>query len=43
MRAAVFHGRCDLRVEDVPAPEPGPGGVKLRVNFNGICGSDLHE
>jgi (R,R)-butanediol dehydrogenase/meso-butanediol dehydrogenase/diacetyl reductase len=43
MRAAVFHGRCDLRLEDVPEPEPGPGDVKLRVHFNGICGSDLHE
>lgn len=43
MRAAVFHGRCDLRVEDVPEPEPGPGDVKLRVHYNGICGSDLHE
>ena len=43
MRAAVFHGRCDLRVQDVPEPEPGPGDVKLRVHYNGICGSDLHE
>ena len=43
MRAAVFHGRCDLRLEDVPEPEPGPGDVKLRVHYNGICGSDLHE
>jgi (R,R)-butanediol dehydrogenase/meso-butanediol dehydrogenase/diacetyl reductase len=43
MRAAVFHGRCDLRLEDVPEPEPAPGDVKLRVHYNGICGSDLHE
>ena len=43
MRAAVFHGRCDLRLEDVPEPEAGPGDVKLRVHYNGICGSDLHE
>jgi (R,R)-butanediol dehydrogenase / meso-butanediol dehydrogenase / diacetyl reductase len=27
----------------VPEPEPGPGEVKLRVLYNGICGSDLHE
>ena len=43
MRAAVFHGREDLRLEDVPEPAPGAGEIKLRVLFNGICGSDLHE
>jgi len=43
MRAAVYHGRQDLRLEDVPEPRVGPGEVKLRVLYNGICGSDLHE
>ena len=43
MRAAVFHGREDLRLEDVPEPTPGPDEVKLKVLYNGICGSDLHE
>jgi len=43
MRAAVYHGPRDLRLESVPEPEPGPGDVKLRVLYNGICGSDLHE
>jgi (R,R)-butanediol dehydrogenase/meso-butanediol dehydrogenase/diacetyl reductase len=43
MRAAVYHGRGDVRLESVPEPEPGPGDVKLRVLYNGICGSDLHE
>src|SRR5271163_1691288 len=43
MRAAVYHGRRDLRLESVSEPEPGPGDVKLRVLYNGICGSDLHE
>jgi len=43
MRAAVYHGRCDLRLEDVPEPVAGHGDVKLRVLYNGICGSDLHE
>jgi (R,R)-butanediol dehydrogenase / meso-butanediol dehydrogenase / diacetyl reductase len=43
MRAAVFHGRADLRLEDVPEPRVGAGDVKLRVLYNGICGSDLHE
>jgi len=43
MRAAVYHGRRDLRLEDVPEPVPQAGDVKLRVRYNGICGSDLHE
>jgi (R,R)-butanediol dehydrogenase/meso-butanediol dehydrogenase/diacetyl reductase len=43
MNAAVYYGRQDLRLETVPEPEPGPGDVKLRVKYNGICGSDLHE
>lgn len=43
MRAAVFYGRQDLRLQDVPEPVPGPGEVKLRILYNGICGSDLHE
>jgi len=43
MRAAVYHGREDLRLEEVPEPVAQRGEVKLRVLFNCICGSDLHE
>ena len=43
MRAAVFYGREDVRLEQVDEPRPGPGQVKIQVGFNGICGSDLHE
>jgi (R,R)-butanediol dehydrogenase/meso-butanediol dehydrogenase/diacetyl reductase len=43
MNAAVYYGREDLRLEQVPEPAPGPGEVKLSVRYNGICGSDLHE
>ena len=43
MRAIVYHGREDVRFEDLPEPSPKPGEVKLRVLYNGICGSDLHE
>ena len=31
MRAAVFHGPNDLRVEEVPKPHAGPGEALLRV------------
>ncbi len=43
MKAAVFHDRRDIRVEDVPEPEVYSGGVKVQVSWCGICGSDLHE
>ena len=43
MRAARYHGRGDLRLEDVPEPSPGAGDVKLRVLYAGICGTDIHE
>lgn len=43
MRAAVYHEPGDIRIEDIAEPSPGPGEVKLKVAFNGVCGSDLHE
>ncbi|MBB3222641.1 (R,R)-butanediol dehydrogenase/meso-butanediol dehydrogenase/diacetyl reductase [Massilia umbonata] len=44
MRAAVWHGRHDIRVEAVPLPPPPPEGwVQIHVHWCGICGSDLHE
>jgi (R,R)-butanediol dehydrogenase/meso-butanediol dehydrogenase/diacetyl reductase len=42
MKAARLHARQDIRIEEVPEPSPGPGEVKLRNAFAGICGSDLH-
>ncbi|NDK23011.1 alcohol dehydrogenase catalytic domain-containing protein [Streptomyces sp. TR1341] len=42
MKAARFYGKEHLRIEEVPEPGPGPGRVKLRNAFAGICGSDLH-
>jgi (R,R)-butanediol dehydrogenase / meso-butanediol dehydrogenase / diacetyl reductase len=43
MRAAVLHGRGDLRVEEVPVPAPGPGEVLLRTGTVGLCGTDAAE
>jgi 2-desacetyl-2-hydroxyethyl bacteriochlorophyllide A dehydrogenase len=43
MRAARFYGKKDIRVDDVPRPEPGPGQVIVEIEWCGICGSDLHE
>ncbi|GAB3462360.1 alcohol dehydrogenase catalytic domain-containing protein [Kineococcus endophyticus] len=41
MRAAIFHGPGDLRMEDVPDPEPGPGEVLVDVRAAATCGTDL--
>jgi len=43
MKAAVFHGLGKpLSIETVPDPVCGPGDVLMKVNYCGICGSDLH-
>ncbi|MDO4888733.1 MAG: L-idonate 5-dehydrogenase [Actinomycetaceae bacterium] len=42
MRALYIHGKEDIRLQDVATPEPGPGEVRLRMAYAGICGSDLH-
>jgi L-idonate 5-dehydrogenase len=38
----VIHGRRDLRVDELPVPEPGPGQALVAVRYGGVCGSDLH-
>jgi L-idonate 5-dehydrogenase len=40
--AVVIHAAKDLRIEDRPVLEPGPGQVEIRIGAGGICGSDLH-
>jgi len=42
MRANVFHGPNDIRVEEVPRPSAGPGEAVLRITLTTICGTDLH-
>ena len=41
MRAMVFHGPGDLRFEDVPVPQPGPGEIVLRIEAALTCGTDV--
>lgn len=44
MRAARWHGRGDIRVDDVPQPgDPPPGWIRAKVEVCGICGTDLEE
>lgn len=43
MKATRFHGKEDIRTEQIPEPELLPGSVKVKVEWTGICGTDLHE
>src|SRR5271155_4194693 len=43
MRAAVYHGVNDVRLEEVPVPEIGRGEILVRVHTCGICGTDLKK
>src|ERR1700685_610245 len=43
MRAAVYRGVNDVRVETVPVPKIGLGELLLRVHTCGICGTDLKK
>jgi len=43
MKALRFHGKKDLRLEDIPVPPLEAGKVKVKPSWVGICGTDLHE
>jgi len=41
MKAVVVHDARDLRIDEVPVPSPGEGEALVRMEWGGICGSDL--
>jgi L-iditol 2-dehydrogenase len=41
MKASVYHGPDDIRVEDVPVPEIADGEILIKVLSASICGTDL--
>lgn len=43
MRAAVYRGVNDIRVETVPVPEIESGEVLVKIHTCGICGTDLKK
>lgn len=43
MKAALWYDKKDVRVEDIEEPKVTKDGVKIKVKWCGICGSDLHE
>ena len=43
MRVAMYYNNKDVRLEDVPMPQIGPGELLVKVLASGICGSDVME
>lgn len=41
-QAAIMYGVHDIRVEEIPVPEPGPKEVLVEIRAVGVCGSDVH-
>ncbi len=43
MRVAKYYNNQDIRLEEIPKPEIGPGEILVKVAASGICGTDLME
>jgi L-iditol 2-dehydrogenase len=41
MKVAKYYGAGDIRIEEMPVPEAGPGEMIIRIRASGICGSDV--
>ncbi len=42
MKAAVYHGPNNIRLEDVPSPEVKAGKVLVHFSAGSLCGTDMH-
>jgi len=42
MKAGVFHGVNDIRIEEVGRPRPKAGEAVIRITATTICGTDVH-
>jgi L-iditol 2-dehydrogenase len=43
MRVAMYYNNKDVRLEEMPTPQIGPGELLVKVLASGICGSDVME
>jgi L-iditol 2-dehydrogenase len=41
MKAVVYHGKGDVRVESVPVPACAPAEIRVKIDACAVCGSDL--
>ena len=42
MKALIYHGVNNLKLEDIPDPVQKPDEILVQVHATGICGSDMH-
>lgn len=42
MKALYIKSKLDIRVEELPIPQPASDEVRVKIAFFGVCGSDLH-
>ena len=42
MKAAVYRGKDNIHIEEVPIPKAGPGEAIVKVSLTTICGTDVH-
>ena len=43
MRVAMYYNNKDVRLEEAPTPQIGPGELLVKVLASGVCGSDVME
>ena len=43
MKVAKYYNNKDVRIEEMPVPEIGPGEILVKVKASGICGTDVME
>ena len=43
MKVGMYYNNSDVRVEEMPIPDVGPGALLIKVIASGICGSDIME
>jgi len=43
MRVAMWYNNRDVRLDEMPIPQIGPGELRIRVEASGLCGSDGME
>ncbi|SER69089.1 L-idonate 5-dehydrogenase [Corynebacterium cystitidis] len=41
MKAVTISPELDLQIVEVDTPDPGPGEVRVRMEYGGVCGSDI--
>ena len=41
MKAAVFYGKNDVRLEERPKPEADPNQLVVKIDYVGLCGTDV--